>query len=123
MAELFGRLRSWITSQLQGYDETHVDLDDDVVVAPIRYEFGDPSMPSLNEWRERFRPTRMVWFAPPAEVSCVFCPEPATEEIFLGWVADPKGVAAPPTARFARVCINHLGHSRFTRSDRPVDEL
>ena len=158
---MFRRLRSWFSSRLQAFDESHVvdlgDVDDapdvpemvcviddagphpDVEVPPIQYELGDSSMPSLSEWRERFRSSRLIWLPQPVEVSCAFCHEKATEEIFLGWeFTDSRspgplervvyGLAADDQvtgveARFARVCKRHVGHSRFTRSDRPVDEL
>ena len=132
--------RSWVASRLRAFEETRVvdlgDADDPaprVVVGfdgsltddapPIRYEFGSLSPGAVEAFRERVRFGRLVWSPPPAEVSCVFCPEPATEEIFVGWANRASAADGPPIAHFARVCINHVGHSRFTRSDRPVDEL
>ena len=143
---MFRRLRSWFSSRLQAFDESHVvdlgDADDapdlpemrcviedagphpDTEVPPIRYDLGDPDAVELGQWRERFRSSRLIWLPlKPVEVSCAFCPNSATEEIFVGWANPPGATDGPPTAQFARVCINHVGHSRFTRSERPVDEL
>lgn len=136
---LFGRLQWWLATPFRAYDEAHdmdvdapsslpemvcvideVDLNKDVVVPPIRYDLGIAGADPRADAREWFRRGRLVWFANPAPVSCAFCPEPGTEEIFLGWASATDG---HPIAHFARVCINHVGHSRFTRSDRPVDEL
>ena len=147
MVDLLRRVRSWLTAPVRvpvrAVDDAGVDLGDaddpdgrvvvgfdgslsDDELPPIRYVLGvDPGDPAalLPEWRERLRARRLTFFATPMEVSCAFCPEPGTEEIFVGWANPPGATDGPPTAQFARVCIDHVGHSRFPRSDRPVDEL
>ena len=129
MVEVLRRIRSWLTAParvpVRVIDDAHVDLDDvDEVSPPVRYvELGKVDDWVLDGWRERFRSSRLIWLPPPVEVACVFCPEKATDEIFVGWATSPTGVDGPPMAQFARVCINHVGRSRFTRSGRPVDEL
>ncbi|HEY9352767.1 MAG TPA: hypothetical protein VIP28_05930 [Nocardioides sp.] len=135
------RVRAWFSSRLRAFDESHLldlgDADDpdvrvvigfdgarDDEVPPVRYVLGVAPAPAapLPEWRKRFR-ANLLANPGPAAVSCAFCQERATEEIFVGWANPPGGLVSPPTAQFARVCIDHVGHSRFTRSDRPVDEL
>ena len=135
-------LRSWVSGRLRAFDESHVvdlgDADDpdvrvvagvdgslDDEVPPVRYVHVDGAdfLRSLDEAEAKFRDRRLRFFASPPTPSCVFCPEPATEEIFVGWETPPGGLVNPPAAQFARVCIDHVGRSRFTRSDRPVDEL